>query len=368
MASRRKPLTRSKTHNSNASSGSQHSESTDFLLNRSSVSESLATYHTAEVDQHNTRPSSSADPFGNVSSTIEGYSNAAPHHYPTPSPTSYRPYQPGQYLEPIITGETLQLTAEAKHAESFADPNSLSTASTPGAVTPTDFYYNHPNQPYPAYHQNPAVGTELEHFHHDTEAYASGLQSGATYRPPRSRSPTPAVDEEDYYVVGDQSIHHIGYPTSGHSGDSEKTALRQGQDDKDMRYYSERGYLPDGQAVVFDPEPETPASTLYSLPPETPLETRHFGPAPTGRVLRRHKTKRRVQLTNGNLVVDLDVPPKLVLPWRGTPEMMTTRYTAVTCDPDEFEKNGFFLRQNESGRRTELFIVITMYNVGAIVS
>ena len=368
MASRRKPLTRSKTHNSNASSGSQHSESTDSLLNRSSVSESLATYHTAEVDQHNTRPSSSADPFGNVSSTIEGYSNAAPHHYSTPSPTSYRPYQPGQYLEPIITGETLQLTAEAKHAESFADPNLLSTASTPGAVTPTDFYYNHPNQPYPAYHQNPAVGTELEHFHHDTEAYASGLQSGATYRPPRSRSPTPAVDEEDYYVVGDQSIHHIGYPTSGHSGDSEKTALRQGQDDKDMRYYSERGYLPDGQAVVFDPEPETPASTLYSLPPETPLETRHFGPAPTGRVLRRHKTKRRVQLTNGNLVVDLDVPPKLVLPWRGTPEMMTTRYTAVTCDPDEFEKNGFFLRQNESGRRTELFIVITMYNVGAIVS
>ncbi|EDR11492.1 glycosyltransferase family 2 protein, partial [Laccaria bicolor S238N-H82] len=91
-------------------------------------------------------------------------------------------------------------------------------------------------------------------------------------------------------------------------------------------------------------------------------ETRHFGPAPTGRVLRRHKTKKRVQLTNGNLVVELPVPPKLVLPWRGEAETMQTRYTAVTCDPDEFEKKGFFLRQNESGRRTELFIVITMYN------
>jgi len=44
-------------------------------------------------------------------------------------------------------------------------------------------------------------------------------------------------------------------------------------------------------------------------------------------------------------------------------EMMQTRYTAVTCDPDEFEKNGFFLRQNERGRRTELLIMITMYNV-----
>ncbi|KDR75062.1 hypothetical protein GALMADRAFT_70113 [Galerina marginata CBS 339.88] len=93
-----------------------------------------------------------------------------------------------------------------------------------------------------------------------------------------------------------------------------------------------------------------------------PLETRHFGPAPAGRILRRHKTKRRVQLTNGNLVVDLDVPPKLVLPRRGEPETMKTRYTAVTCDPDDFEKKGFFLRQNESGRRTELFIVITMFN------
>ena len=29
--------------------------------------------------------------------------------------------------------------------------------------------------------------------------------------------------------------------------------------------------------------------------------------------------------------------------------MKTTRYTAVTCDPDEFDKNGFFSRQNETG-------------------
>ena len=69
-------------------------------------------------------------------------------------------------------------------------------------------------------------------------------------------------------------------------------------------------------------------------------------------------------------VVDLPVPPKLVkiLPVVGgvryeeKSEMTKTRYTAVTCDPDEFERRGFFLRQNELGRTTELFIVITMYN------
>jgi chitin synthase len=168
------------------------------------------------------------------------------------------------------------------------------------------------------------------------------------------------VDEEDYYVVGDGSIHYVGYPNPS----PEKAALQYDYQEK----YSERGYLTNGQPVVFDPEPETPTSTLNTLPPETPLETRHFGPAPTGRAVRRHKTKRRVQLTNGNLVVDLQVPPKLVLPWRGNSEMTETRYTAVTCDPDDFEKKGFFLRQNESGRRTELFIVITMYNVGRLSS
>ncbi|KAI0746001.1 glycosyltransferase family 2 protein [Earliella scabrosa] len=101
--------------------------------------------------------------------------------------------------------------------------------------------------------------------------------------------------------------------------------------------------------------------------PETPLPTRHFGPAPAGRVLRRHKTKKRVNLTNGNLVLDLSVPPKLVLPRKGEPETMKTRYTAVTCDPDDFEKRGFFLRQNEMKRTTELFIVITMYNEDEIL-
>ncbi|EIN11658.1 glycosyltransferase family 2 protein [Punctularia strigosozonata HHB-11173 SS5] len=100
--------------------------------------------------------------------------------------------------------------------------------------------------------------------------------------------------------------------------------------------------------------------------PATPLPTtRHFGPAPAGRITRRlRKVKKKVALTKGNLVVELDVPPKLLLPLgRGNePEMRRTRYTAVTCDPDDFERRGFFLRQNEYGRQTELFIAITMFN------
>ncbi|KAG1450422.1 hypothetical protein G6F56_008354 [Rhizopus delemar] len=38
------------------------------------------------------------------------------------------------------------------------------------------------------------------------------------------------------------------------------------------------------------------------------------------------------------------------------------RYTAATCDPADFEKQNYKLRQNLLGRETELFIVLTMYN------
>lgn len=198
--------------------------------------------------------------------------------------------------------------------------------------------------------------TYLDHFRHDTEAYASGMYSRASYRPPRSRSPTPAVDDEDYQIVGNDSVHYTGYSPQRHSQDPEKIALQQ-----TSLYYQPHSEDDGAQYLDVEKHSLSSAASPYTEP-DTPVNTRHFGPAPTGRVLRRHKTKKRVQLTNGNLVVDLEVPPKLVLPRKGEPEMMKMRYTAVTCDPDDFEKNGFFLRQNESGRTTELFIVITMYN------
>ena len=381
-APRRKPAPRAQ------SPIQQQQEPADPHLTRYSLSDaptstsynniSSAVDRLLETYPENERPLSQlVDPFQEVASSVDGHSVNDSHYYSTapstaPSPAHYTPYQPGQYLAPIITGETLQLNPDplplsSTQTDSFYDPTTPISAATPLAAAPTEYYYNQDQEYNPpsnhshvsSYDQDTLTsGSQLDHFNHDTEAYASGLYSRASYRPPRSRSPTPAVDDEDYMIVGNESVHYTGYP-EGHYNNGEEHTTHE-------KYYSERGYLPDGQAVVFDPEPETPTSTIFSLPPEE--KTRHFGPAPTGRVLRRHKTKRRVQLTNGNLVVDLDVPPKLVLPRRGEPETMKTRYTAVTCDPDDFEKKGFFLRQNESGRRTELFIVITMYNVCFISS
>ena len=381
MTTKRKPVPRTKTPSNDIVQ-----EPADPQLPRYRLSDIPSTYENISdaVDQRliqhseQEEPSIPTDPFQDVTSSIEGQSST--NYYESQPTIVYKPYQPGQYLAPIITGETLQLEPAAAppsttHSDPFNDPTTP-TASLPQSnphesAAPTEFYYNHDqayappsDQSYVSSYEQSALsaGSEIDHFHHDTEAYASGNHSRASYRPPRSRSPTPAVDDEDYLIVGNESVHYTGYSDTNNF-DPEKEALRRQQLVAERPYYTERGFLPNGHAVVYDPEPETPTSTLNSLPPETPLETRHFGPAPSGRVLRRHKTKRRVQLTNGNLVVDLNVPPKLVLPRRGEPETMKTRYTAVTCDPDQFEKKGFFLRQNETGRRTELFIVITMYNV-----
>lgn len=100
-----------------------------------------------------------------------------------------------------------------------------------------------------------------------------------------------------------------------------------------------------------------------------PLTARHhFGPAPQGRVVRRHRTKKRVALTtSGHLVLDLPIPTKLetFLPpalEASREETRSTRYTAVTCDPNEYLEAQFSLRQVDAGRETELLVVITMYN------
>lgn len=385
MAARRKPVPRIQTPvQDDAASQSSSQPPADPRLIRYSLSDIPTTSQSSTITTSPTidninnaidqllQQSSPGHDLGPPSHLAEGSSisrhssaasgNTTPEHgsyasHDPPSPVEYRPYQPGQYLVPIITGETLQLEEDHQPIQAvILDPFS----DTQLQMDPeSPYYYDQgyrPQSTYSAYDSATSTlpaGSDLDHFNHDTEAYASGNYSRATYRIPRSRSPTPAVDEEDYHVVGNDSIHYTGY-SEGHSYDIEKSSLQE--------EYLNPQYPVYGHTILYDPTPHTPTSIQDSLP-ETPLETRHFGPAPSGRVLRRHKTKKRVQLTNGNLVVDLNVPPKLILPRRGEPETVKTRYTAVTCDPDEFEKKGFFLRQNETGRRTELFIVITMYNV-----
>jgi len=108
-----------------------------------------------------------------------------------------------------------------------------------------------------------------------------------------------------------------------------------------------------------------PTAYPYYLPQNS--GTLHFGPAPLKQT-RRYKTTKTVTLTQGNLVLDCPVPTKLldVLPRKNGDEFTTMRYTAVTCDPNEFKRQNYTLRPKLLNRETELFIVMTMYNVSCI--
>jgi len=88
-----------------------------------------------------------------------------------------------------------------------------------------------------------------------------------------------------------------------------------------------------------------------------------YGQAP-GRQPRRYKTTKRVALVGGNLVLDCPVPSKYLssVPRKDDKEFTHMRYTAATCDPSDFPKESYTLRQALMGRTTELFIVLTMYN------
>ncbi|KFH46189.1 Chitin synthase-like protein [Hapsidospora chrysogenum ATCC 11550] len=82
--------------------------------------------------------------------------------------------------------------------------------------------------------------------------------------------------------------------------------------------------------------------------------------------LKRWKTVKQVLLYRGNLVLDCPVPPVLLQqnPHGERDEFTHMRYTAATCDPDNFYSENFTLRQRlfSKPRHTELFIVVTMYN------
>ncbi|KIY73762.1 glycosyltransferase family 2 protein [Cylindrobasidium torrendii FP15055 ss-10] len=78
---------------------------------------------------------------------------------------------------------------------------------------------------------------------------------------------------------------------------------------------------------------------------------------------------RKVKLVDGNFIADYPVPTPIHSAMEArytnsqTNEFSHMRYTAATCDPDEFtEANGYSLRTKIYNRQTELLIAVTSYN------
>lgn len=92
-----------------------------------------------------------------------------------------------------------------------------------------------------------------------------------------------------------------------------------------------------GGVDLSDPGVLQNSSSLNDDDDDGGPQAMHYGQAPL-RVPRRNKTVKRVQLFMGHLILDCPVPSRLLEHARekDEKEFSVMRYTAATCDPDQF--------------------------------
>lgn len=116
-------------------------------------------------------------------------------------------------------------------------------------------------------------------------------------------------------------------------------------------------YMPGSFPTTFSPPPSS--SSHHNHHHHVPTKSQSYLGCGSG-----SKKTKKVALFQGNLVLDCPVPSRLIeANPRKDPEFCHMRYSAVTCDPDEFSACHYTLRPRLMNRDTELFIVMTMYNV-----
>lgn len=145
---------------------------------------------------------------------------------------------------------------------------------------------------------------------------------------------------------------------------------RQYEDDEQEKQPLTGGNLAGG---FYPPGPIDP--NLYGDPYARPISVASNSSNGVDTAWRRRQTIRRgvkktVRLTNGNFITEYPVPTPVYSAvedkWKSgvkTTEFSHMRYSAATCDPDEFsEDNGWSLRTKMYNRETELLIAVTSYN------
>ncbi|KAI1335390.1 glycosyltransferase family 2 protein [Xylariaceae sp. FL0016] len=221
-------------------------------------------------------------------------------------------------------------------------------------------------------HRTPSPGHPLQHgYQLDDVPYGHGAQhsnldipgGAGRYTPSDNLSLNAAHSTSDLshspygqgagygseYSVNPQQ-HHDAYYNQPYEPQQSTTPFADphGYDYEDQRpmLAQNDSYAPGGQPEPYRDEPQ------------------HL--AQRGASIKRWKTVKQVLLYRGNLVLDCPVPPRLLnqLPHGERDEFTHMRYTAATCDPNDFYDENYTLRQKlfSKPRHTELFIVVTMYN------
>ncbi|KAK6953899.1 Chitin synthase, class 2 [Daldinia eschscholtzii] len=178
---------------------------------------------------------------------------------------------------------------------------------------------------------------------------------GGSPRRPLPRAPMYGARAQDSYYAPEDATVNI--PLDGVNDD----VFGPEESDISGAYPYHDSYAGQSQATLSEEDSQAPLDE----------KVEHYGSAPEGRQERRGvraplTSKKEVQLINGELILECKIPTILYsfLPRRDEVEFTHMRYTAVTCDPDDFVERGYKLRQNigRTTRETELFICVTMYN------
>lgn len=193
---------------------------------------------------------------------------------------------------------------------------------------------------------------------YSVENVANSYNQDTQYQQGQSQ-PQPYVTPGDYALNPED--HHDAYYNQSYSPHPQGDYALDPYPTPDARYGDDdnRPILQPDSA--YGPDPHTQPTNYFDNPDTEPTPS----PAP----IRRWKTVKEVPLFNGNLVLDCPVPPRLLsqVPHVQPPErdeFTHMRYSAATCDPNDFYDERFTLRQRlfRQPRQTELFIVVTMYN------
>ena len=197
--------------------------------------------------------------------------------------------------------------------------------------------------------------------HSDDEAEHSLLHQNSAYQPhfddPHSRPLTPGQESvytlNESYVGGDPNR----LPTTNN-------VYGQPQDNNAYNTTGYQGGFPQGAPGPYERSDSTEAWKARQ--------------APDAGGIKRYQT-RKVKLVQGQVLsIDYPVPSAIQNAIQskyrkdlegGSEEFTHMRYTAATCDPDEFTlKNGYNLRPAMYNRHTELLIAITYYNEDKVLT
>ncbi|EJD48602.1 putativechitin synthase [Auricularia subglabra TFB-10046 SS5] len=150
------------------------------------------------------------------------------------------------------------------------------------------------------------------------------------------------------------SLHDPGpQPHPGYVNDEEHQPLTYGQAGS---YYPPGGFIDPNEPLDRPPSAATNSSGDRAWMNRQKTALRRAG-------------TRKVNLTKGNFIAEYAVPTPVhsavEAKWKNTntTEFSHMRYTAATCDPDEFTTaNGWGLRTAQYQRPTDLLIAVTSYN------